>query len=199
MHKEAAADMQNGDATREAMLNGEVAEGQEELDFDALLATRVGEFGRKQCLLSMLLVSSAISSCVHALASVFLAGQCGTFCFLGQRKHSLVSTPRKIRNIAKFYKGAKTTIFFQMTSQSFPHFFSEPQKKLCLRKKRDSFVAKIQSQLGSSKRRYPHTSFGKKSLGMETQGEEGFEQQPSCDTFCVTRFFAFLQTKFSLL
>ena len=47
---------------------------EEMYDFDELLTKKVGEFGRKQCFLSMLLTSSATCTCLQSLSSVFIAG-----------------------------------------------------------------------------------------------------------------------------
>ena len=47
---------------------------EETYDFDELLTKKVGEFGRKQRFLSMLLTSSATCTCLQSLSSVFIAG-----------------------------------------------------------------------------------------------------------------------------
>ena len=46
----------------------------ESYEFDELLTQKVGEFGRRQILLSMLLVSSGTWLCLQTLSSVFTAG-----------------------------------------------------------------------------------------------------------------------------
>ncbi len=46
------------------------------LEFDALLTQHVGEFGRRQRFLSLILASAWASSCLHSFACVFVAGQC---------------------------------------------------------------------------------------------------------------------------
>ena len=47
---------------------------EETYDFDELLTKKVGDFGRKQRFLSMLLTSSATCTCLQSLSSVFIAG-----------------------------------------------------------------------------------------------------------------------------
>ena len=47
---------------------------EETYNFDELLTKKVGEFGRKQRFLSMLLTSSATCTCLQSLSSVFIAG-----------------------------------------------------------------------------------------------------------------------------
>ena len=62
---------ENMDASEEDNVRGTK---EETYDFDELLTKKVGEFGRKQRFLSMLLTSSATCTCLQSLSSVFIAG-----------------------------------------------------------------------------------------------------------------------------